>query len=349
MPYSCVPTESKKQIIRAGDILISSTVSDDEKQWAYSLVTKWRACHAYPINTFQSLLRKKIRQGGYKGEPIVAQRLKRMPTIIDKLKRYPSMNLVTMQDIGGVRAILESINDVQKLKDDYLQCKFAHELVNQYDYINEPRSSDGYRSIHLVYKYKNLLNPNYDGLRLELQIRTRLQHLWATAVETMGTFLGQALKSRQGEQDWLDFFALISCVFAYKEGTSPIPRFSDLSINQIIDSITILNSKINAINKMESLSTAVQFLSGKKKHFYHLIILNSLERKVTIHSFNRDSLNEAMDEYSVFEKMAAEGKQIEPVLVSAGKIDSVKKAYPSFFLDINEFLRIIKDLIREKK
>jgi len=66
-------------------------------------------------------------------------------------------------------------------------------------------------------------------LRVELQIRTKLQHLWATAVETMGTFLGQALKSRQGSQDWLDFFTLISSAFSFIEGTPQIPRYSNLS------------------------------------------------------------------------------------------------------------------------
>ena len=51
-----------------------------------------------------------------------------------------------------------------------------------------------------VLRYKNKLVPHHDDLRIEMQIRTKLQHIWATAVETMGTFLGQALKSRQGDQ-----------------------------------------------------------------------------------------------------------------------------------------------------
>ncbi len=45
-------------------------------------------------------------------------------------------------------------------------------------------------------------------LLIELQLRTRLQHEWATAVETMGTFLQSSLKSSQGPEEWLDFFSL---------------------------------------------------------------------------------------------------------------------------------------------
>ena len=80
-----------------------------------------------------------------------------------------------------------------------------HELHTSRDYIQHPKPS-GYRSIHLVYKYKNPISPEYNGLFVELQIRTRLQLAWATAVETMGTYLGHALKSSEGPERWLDFF-----------------------------------------------------------------------------------------------------------------------------------------------
>ena len=58
--------------------------------------------------------------------------------------------------------------------------------------------------MHLVYKYINPICPDYDGLFVELQIRTRLQHTWATAVETMGTYLEFSLKSSEGPEDWLN-------------------------------------------------------------------------------------------------------------------------------------------------
>ena len=91
-----------------------------------------------------------------------------------------------------------------------------------------------------IYRYKNKLASDYDTLRIELQIRTKLQHIWATAVESMGTFLGQALKSRQGDQEWLDFFAATSSAFAYKEGCVPIPRFEELSKEETFLAVLIL-------------------------------------------------------------------------------------------------------------
>jgi ppGpp synthetase/RelA/SpoT-type nucleotidyltranferase len=77
---------------------------------------------------------------GY-SNPIVAQRLKRMPTIIDKLKRYPAMQLTTMQDIGGLRAVLDKVVDVYRLADSYRDnIRLTHELIDEKDYIQHPRS-----------------------------------------------------------------------------------------------------------------------------------------------------------------------------------------------------------------
>ena len=347
MPYTAVPDVSNRKIIKAGNILISENNTIEEKLWAYELANQWRACHAYPINTFQSLLRKKIREGNYKGHPIVAKRLKRMPIIIDKLKRYPNMNLFTMQDIGGLRAVVSSINEVYELRNTYFNCPFAHELIDEKDYIKYPRSEDGYRSIHLIYKYINKRNPNYDGLRVEFQIRTLLQHLWATAVETMGTFLGQALKSRQGNQDWLDFFALVSSAFSYMEKTPQIPRYLGLSQKETSIEISKINKKLGVVEKMSGLSTAVHLLSNKKGSSYYLIILNSLEKSVEMYSYDRQGLEYALNDYKEYEKKVLYGEKIEPVLVSAGKIDDVRKAYPSFFLDIFQFLQHVENLIKD--
>ncbi len=351
MAFSAVPKESKNQINKAGQILVKDKPGGEELRWARDLAYRWRACHAYPINTFNSTLRVKIKDYA---DPIVAQRLKRMPTIIDKLKRYPAMKLTTMQDIGGLRAVLGSVVDVYRLADSYRDnTKFKHELVDERDYIYNPRSEDGYRSLHLIYKYKNKRNPAYDGLRLELQIRTKLQHTWATAVETMGTFLGQALKSRQGDKEWLDFFAITSSAFAYKEEGTPVPRFKNLSKKETFSAVAEAEANLNALDKMSGFSVAVNAIvkgRGKgKSWYYHLIVLNSLQKSVQIRAYDRDSFKQAMRDYSKVEEEAAKGKKIEPVLVSAGPIDELRRAYPNFFLDMGDFMNIVRGIVKDRK
>jgi putative GTP pyrophosphokinase len=149
MRFPSVPTESKTQIKKAGRILVDASASETDRAIALALADKWRVCHGYPINTFQSTLHRKLKSGFSSGS-IVSQRLKRMPTIIDKLRREPSMQLTTMQDIGGVRASLRDTSEVYKLMEQYIdKSRFKHELVSQYDYIAAPKKS-GYRSMHLI-------------------------------------------------------------------------------------------------------------------------------------------------------------------------------------------------------
>lgn len=345
MPFAHVPPESKQTINRAGRKLVEANAPPVEIEAARDIVNRWRACHAYPINTFQATLRRKI--SAFSGEPIVAQRLKRMPTIIDKLRRYPNMQLTTMQDIGGVRAVVESLADVNRLAADYKnRSRFAHELVDERDYIQYPRSEDGYRSLHLIYKYKNIRNAEYDGLRLELQIRTKLQHTWATAVETMGTFLGQALKSRQGDQEWLDFFAVTSSAFAYMEDSAPVPRYAHLTQRETCVAVAEAEQRLSALAVMRGISAAVDFIAQERKGWsYHLIVLDSLAGTVRIQAYDRDGFEEALTDYSETEMEAADGKAIEPVLVSAGPIATLRRAYPNFFLDIGEFVRIVTETV----
>ena len=102
-----VPKYSKNQVNEAGRTVIDP-VGDIFKIFdAMEIVNNWRASHNFPLNTFQNSLRRK----GSKVDKncIVAQRIKRMWSIEDKLVRYPTMNLSQMQDIGGCRAVLPKI------------------------------------------------------------------------------------------------------------------------------------------------------------------------------------------------------------------------------------------------
>ena len=97
---------SREKVRKAGKVLVHSSPGTIEYDQALEIAQQWRLAHVYPINTFQARLRHIAKN--IPGS-IVAQRLKRMPTIIDKLDRYPDMQLSTMQDIGGVRIIVPTI------------------------------------------------------------------------------------------------------------------------------------------------------------------------------------------------------------------------------------------------
>lgn len=339
-----LPKYTRGRVNRAGDVLAGRTPWElDAHVDAVMVLANWRASHAYPINTFQALLRLKLKT--IDKQALVAQRLKRSPSILAKLERFPEMQLARMQDIGGLRAVVSSMARVRKLEDAYRNATFKHQLVGFKDYINEPKP-DGYRSIHLVYKYQNVRAPAYDGLCLELQIRTKLQHAWATAVETMGTFLGQALKSGQGDTDWRQFFEKASAALAVLERTAPVPGFEALSPRQIYQQVADAESGLRVLQKLRGFAIAADRITKESgQGAYHLVVLDSSNRTVSIRPFALARLEEANIAYAEIEKRANDGEPIEAVLVSAGPVDALRKAFPNYFLDTEAFIGQIEKVI----
>ncbi len=351
MAFPKVPSYTKNILNKAA----RAVVQDETDEVSLNIMSEWRACHAYPINTFQSNLRRKVKSLDLPGTPIVAQRLKRMPTIIDKLKRYPMMNFSQMQDIGGVRAVVDTYRDVQRLEQAYKnKSKFSsveHRLLREKNYILSPRTEDGYRSLHLIYEYKNRIAPEYNGLLLELQIRTRLQHTWATAVETMGIYLNQPLKTRKGEQKWIDYFALVSNAFAQKEKLPLIPRYSHLSEIETCRAIAHSDSDLKVLDRLSGFAQGAALITTKAggKGFYHLITLDIGAQKVNVKAFTKANFNQAKREYAEVEKRAAMGEKLEPVLVAVGSIGLLERAYPNFFLDTRDFVYRVEQIIRKSE
>ena len=48
---------SKNQIYKAGKVLIEDNPSDEDLDRARNVLGNWRACHGYPINTFNATLK----------------------------------------------------------------------------------------------------------------------------------------------------------------------------------------------------------------------------------------------------------------------------------------------------
>jgi len=340
------PEFTKGEINRAGEILGGRRPADaDDRVWAWIVLANYRACHAYPINTFQALLRLKLKS--IDSEAIVAQRLKRAPSVLLKLKRFHEMDLARMQDIGGLRAVVGSPAKVRRLERAYRTASFKHKLVSSKDYISHPKA-DGYRSVHLIYRYSNARAPEYEGLSIELQLRTRLQHAWATAVETMGTFLGQALKSGQGERNWRDFFSVASAAIAVIEKCPAVPGYEHLAPHEIFQRVSTEEQKLHVLDKLSGFAIAAdRILKQSGQGAYHLVILDSAARTVSIRPFSLARLDEANTAYAEIEARANAGEAVEAVLVSAGPVDALRKAYPNYFLDTQAFVGQIRKVIKE--
>lgn len=180
-----IPEYSKREINEAGATIRKASVSEKERTAALKIVDNWRSAHAYPLHVFYMNLRGKA---SAKKDILVAERLKRMESIVGKLQREDGMQLYRMQDLGGCRMVLPTLQDVYAYSERFQKSRIRHELKKVSDYIQAPKKS-GYRSLHLVYRFKTDTPDkeiyNQYPMLIELQFRTHLQHIWATALETI--------------------------------------------------------------------------------------------------------------------------------------------------------------------
>lgn len=334
-----VPLYSKSQINKAGKTIISENASTEEKNQALKVLNNWRAAHAYPLQVIASNLRRK------NSNAIVVQRLKRLESIMGKLWLNPDMNLYRMQDLGGCRIIVESIEEVYDSIKRFKSSHIRHIIKNERDYIENPKTS-GYRSYHVVCQYKSDKKETYNkNMLIEIQFRTKLQHIWATAVEMMGIYTKSNLKAGQGDKDILQFFTLVSSVFALNEKT-PMCKNTPSDYNELISEIRNIDKKHNIIYRLEKMNVITKVTSTqikRNKYQYYIILLNYDKSTSTLFTFTE--IGTATKAYEKLEKVS-NGKE-DIVLVSAKSIDTLKAAYPNYFIDISKFVNIVKPILEK--
>lgn len=83
-------------------------------------------------------------------------------------------------------------------------------------------------------------------MMIEIQFRTKLQHIWATAVEMIGIYTKSQLKASIGDKDVLRFFVLVSSVFAKIE-EMPICPYTINDYNILLSEIRQIDHKLNLV------------------------------------------------------------------------------------------------------
>lgn len=320
---------SKNKVKNATKYLVENKLSYEEKNECINILANYRSSHEYPMQSMIGYFRKKAFETDKKA--IVVRRLKRLPSIIDKIKRFPGMQVTTMGDIGGIRIITKDLKSVKTMRNKIIDGRSRNKLISEKDYLKSPKDS-GYRGIHLNYSYQGKKEA-YKGFRIELQIRSKIQHAWATAVEVVGTFLQQNLKSSQGSKEWLNFFKKVSSAFSYLEEGEIIEENFKKNIGEMIHELKV-------IDLLLSFSLASKF--AVQKEGFYLILMDITEKTVSVRHFESSFLYEASEEYRRLEQEITEDTMKNAVLVSADSVTELKKAYPNYFADTKVFLKNLK-------
>jgi len=324
---------SKSQVRKAGDIYrnyrIDNSITKEEYAKALEIITIFRSQHQTALDTILQTIDNSLKKLKI-DNAIVAHRLKRSISIEKKLKRFPKMSLDRMQDIAGCRIIVKNYKDLRKL-----QKEFRDKFTLRHNYIKHPKD-DGYRSIHYTTKI--------DGYFVEIQIRTQIQHAWATALEIVDIFEKKSLKTKEDIEDstsklWMEFFRVCSTIFQQYE-------FKDnLDYNELKKLFYYYNrlkieKKFSAYKELPPLKNKTL----SKKDGYYLVLIDLFNREAKYFSFEKNSFKEAIDNYQALEELYSTNPDIVVSLVAVEDLNNIKLAYPNFFADSQKFLELLKIL-----
>jgi len=223
-------------------------------------------------------------------------------------------------------------------------------VIDHDDYIQTPKRS-GYRGYHLIYQYKSDKKETWNGLKVEMQLRSALQHAWATAVETVDMFTGQALKASGGTKEWRTFFRMMSAAIASREGTPPVPD-TPQEAGELRLQLKEHCQSLDVIRRLEGYRSTLRTLEQPEatNARYYLIVLDPTAETVTVRSYGAGPAQRktALDEYAQIEQTLAP-RRADAVLVAVESLATLYRAYPNYFFDTRLFIEAVLEALTERR
>ncbi|WP_327301993.1 hypothetical protein [Streptomyces albidoflavus] len=176
---------NKSQITRLGERLVkASEPSDDDLSSLSELLLAYDDTLAVSLEVVRDL--------GF--DP--TSRVKNTGTILEKLVRHGGSWLKSIQDLAGMRIVLDGDRTAQDDAVDAIVQAFR--LSEREAKIVDRRSqpSQGYRAVHVI------VFP--EGVPVEIQVRTRWQHEWADMFEKLADLIGRGIRYGEPPVHWWD-------------------------------------------------------------------------------------------------------------------------------------------------
>ncbi len=320
---------SKNRIDRAGRLLSSGQPLTEEMIELEDLFDQYRAEHLEPLCNTTLEIQDWLQE--YGGKYYIAQRLKRKPQIIRKLKRL-SVRLTQLQDIGGTRIIVDRNSDVDKLImfiEEQIARSGDFSLKRKVDYREKGRDQTGYRGAHLILERGDKT--------LELQLRSRIQHYWAESIERSSIIYGYHLKEMEGHQDVISYFRNLSDIFYDIENSRAIStrekidleRKREVAQNIIYasDRNRIFDSYVNEdiVRTLQEVQKGVDRLSN-----WIIVFDWKTGEFVTWEAVGRN-VEEANRKYVSYERQFSSENGFEVVMIGSSDILTVRQTHSHYF------------------
>ena len=334
---------TKSKIDRAGIAFAKDSFRNVEEMVEFEDVfDEYRKSHLEPLSETTLELQRWLNEYGH--DYYIAQRLKRKPQIIRKLNRL-SVRLTQLQDIGGCRIIVEKNELVDQII-SFLKAKIESteelKLVRITDYREKGRDITGYRSVHLLLERS--------GKKLELQLRSRIQHYWAESIERTSVIYGRHLKESEGDERVISYFQKLSdAFFEIESGRTPSVRFR-LEID-------VAKKEAEGIIRKHSISKAIDShvnediiltLTEKERRSSSpinnwIIVFDWSSGKFVSWDIVGKTPDEAIKAYVHYENQFPAEKHFEVVLIGSSHVATVRKTHSHYF-GIEDYEKILENL-----
>jgi hypothetical protein len=173
---------SREEINRLGRRLAADDPISDVDLHALEELT---ACHMTVLELARPRLDGLAEHVGA-GPLHITHRAKTTQTIIEKLRREQGMNLARVQDLAGIRIVGGMSLDMQDQVSAEVAARFPADPREARIVDRRADTSHGYRAVHVIV--------SLDGVSIEVQVRTLLQHLWANLMERLADRLGRQIR-----------------------------------------------------------------------------------------------------------------------------------------------------------
>lgn len=320
-------SHSKSKVDKAGQALAKGNARTDEELIELeSVFNDYRKSHLQPLTELTLELQRWLTEYGAKY--YIAQRLKRKPQIIRKLNRL-HVRLSQLQDIGGCRIIVADNRDVDRLTKFLTEKLSVTAKLKATDYREKGRDDTGYRALHLIF--------TRDGVFLELQVRSQVQHYWAESIERTSVVYGHHLKEKEGDPRVVAYFKALSDVFyEIESGRQPAPQ-SKIEIDRLreVTEAIIIASDTNKVFDSfvnEDIIKTLTTIESRRSGFNNWIIVFNWNTGsfTTWDIIDRDP-DLAAASYGNYERQFPAQQGFEVVMIGSSDVATVRETHSHYF------------------
>ena len=308
---------SNGSIKRLGERLKNGEAPTNED---LGVLLEWTGSFALPMQAFYLDLRSLLPLEGDKS----SCRIKCLPSLLSKNLRIKAENqMSTTGDITGLRIISRDMAQLERLREELEKKLALYSAIGAdfvvlgcriKDYIKFP-SSTGYRAVH--FRLSLLEKSSGKRYRMELQLRTRREHAWAQAVETV-----DALRRIDFKHDALDgFFCLLGDALARRDGVF-MPAQEGETIRKLVE-LDRLNHYIQDLEEFDGGSFRSVGNSEDARGNWHLLGADMASKEKSCERF--EDLCSAWEKYK---GKALEGSQ--RILVFTRDPDCISDLYRAY-------------------